>query len=188
MEAMFTFLAQSFVLLKRTAKKSAAWLKGKTARDAQIVLIILFLALLLRIPFLSHPGQTLFDEVIYTNFAIYTEHGVPFFDIHPPLAHFYRRLGVAPSAPPFRDRAPTRIHAAASRSSRAICRFRQRVRALFPHDPPGHHAPVCEHARICKRACGNQKHREEGAHTASYALGACARGGSLHQMDGAPGG
>ena len=86
MEAMFMFLAQLFVLLKRMAKKSAAWLQGKTARDAQLVLIILFLALLLRIPFLSHPGQTLFDEVIYTNFAIYTEHGVPFFDIHPPLA------------------------------------------------------------------------------------------------------
>lgn len=57
-----------------------------TANDRQWIIIILLLSALVRIPLLNHPDRTLFDEVIYTNFATHIVNQTPFFDIHPPLA------------------------------------------------------------------------------------------------------
>lgn len=57
-----------------------------TERDYQCFLIIILLALLLRLPFISHPNHSEFDEFTYVNFTLHTLHGEPFFDIHPPLA------------------------------------------------------------------------------------------------------
>ena len=62
-----------------------AWILRRIARDRQWVLLILILSAFLRLPFLDYPDRTLFDEVIYTNFAIHIIHEAPFFDIHPPL-------------------------------------------------------------------------------------------------------
>jgi dolichyl-phosphate-mannose-protein mannosyltransferase len=57
-----------------------------TTHDHQWVFIILFCALLLRLPFMTHPDVTQFDEVTYVNFTLHILHSQPFFDIHPPLA------------------------------------------------------------------------------------------------------
>ncbi len=57
-----------------------------TKADHQWIVILMLLAMLLRLPFISHPERTVFDEVIYTNYTLHTLQGVPFFDIHPPLA------------------------------------------------------------------------------------------------------
>lgn len=54
--------------------------------DKHVIFIILLLAILTRIPFLSYPDRTLYDEVIYADYAIQIINQVPFFDIHPPLA------------------------------------------------------------------------------------------------------
>jgi len=43
-------------------------------------------AFLFRIPFIGTPGTVIFDEGVYATFASNTVHGVPFFDVHPPLA------------------------------------------------------------------------------------------------------
>lgn len=56
------------------------------SHDRHVLIIIIGLAMLTRLPFLSYPDRTLFDEVIYADFAIQTINQVPFFDIHPPLA------------------------------------------------------------------------------------------------------
>jgi len=63
-----------------------AWVKRRTEKDAPVIFLILVLAVILRVPFLSHPDRTVFDEVVYANFATYIVHEAPFFDIHPPLA------------------------------------------------------------------------------------------------------
>jgi dolichyl-phosphate-mannose-protein mannosyltransferase len=60
-------------------------LKERTAHDHQWLFIILFCALLLRLPFIAHPDVTQFDEVTYVNFTLHTLHNQPFFDIHPPF-------------------------------------------------------------------------------------------------------
>jgi len=54
--------------------------------DRHVIIIIIMLAMMTRLPLLSYPNRTLFDEAIYTNYAIETINQVPFFDIHPPLA------------------------------------------------------------------------------------------------------
>jgi dolichyl-phosphate-mannose--protein O-mannosyl transferase len=56
-----------------------------TTHDRQWVIIILFCALILRLPFIAHPDVTQFDEVTYVNFTLHTLNNQPFFDIHPPL-------------------------------------------------------------------------------------------------------
>ena len=71
---------------KNFARSTASHIRALTRTDAQWMLLILFLALLVRIPFLSYPDRTVFDEAIYVNYTIHTVHKVPFFDIHPPLA------------------------------------------------------------------------------------------------------
>lgn len=67
-------------------QRVGGWVLAHTKKDTQVILLILVLALCLRVPFLSYPGRTVFDEVIYTNFVTHMMNGVPFFDIHPPLA------------------------------------------------------------------------------------------------------
>ena len=62
------------------------FLKEFFSRDRNWILIILIFAALLRLPFLSYPPVTLFDEVTYANYTIHIDNGIPFFDIHPPLA------------------------------------------------------------------------------------------------------
>lgn len=57
-----------------------------TVHDREWVFVILFLAALLRLPFIAHPDVTQFDELIYTNFILHILNHQPFFDIHPPLA------------------------------------------------------------------------------------------------------
>ena len=55
-----------------------------TATDVQWVIILLILASLLRLPFLNHPNDTVFDEVVYANYVTFQLEGHPYFDIHPP--------------------------------------------------------------------------------------------------------
>ena len=66
--------------------RAESWIKEHTSRDKHWIIVILLLSALLRLPFLDYPDRTLFDEVIYTNFAMHIVHHEPFFDIHPPLA------------------------------------------------------------------------------------------------------
>jgi dolichyl-phosphate-mannose--protein O-mannosyl transferase len=75
-------LAQYIPALRRLRKKY----EGLTAHDHQWVFIILFCALLLRLPFIGHANVTQFDEIIFSNFVLHILNGQPFFDIHPPLA------------------------------------------------------------------------------------------------------
>ncbi|OGZ06932.1 MAG: hypothetical protein A2942_01195 [Candidatus Lloydbacteria bacterium RIFCSPLOWO2_01_FULL_50_20] len=79
-------LRSTFEPVIRFANTVRAWFLAHTVKDTGIVLFIIMLAVLLRVPFLSHPNQTLFDEVLHANFAINIIAGAPFFDIHPPLA------------------------------------------------------------------------------------------------------
>ncbi len=60
--------------------------KRFTHHDHQLVVILMLLAMLVRLPFIAHPDRTIFDEVVYTNYTLHTLEGMPFFDIHPPLA------------------------------------------------------------------------------------------------------
>jgi dolichyl-phosphate-mannose--protein O-mannosyl transferase len=57
-----------------------------TKKDYIFALIIFTLALSLRLPYISHPPVTVFDEGIYATFASSVVHNRPFFFAHPPLA------------------------------------------------------------------------------------------------------
>jgi dolichyl-phosphate-mannose-protein mannosyltransferase len=76
----------SLETIQRRGEALRAWFLARTEKDAAVILCIIILAALLRIPFLGHPDQTLFDEVMHANFAMHLIHATPFFDIHPPLA------------------------------------------------------------------------------------------------------
>ena len=54
--------------------------------DRKWIILILLLATLLRFPMLQYPAETVFDEPIYSDFAMLSLQAHPFFDIHPPLA------------------------------------------------------------------------------------------------------
>ncbi len=77
---------QYFALLFRAVTFIYDTLARFTAYNYQCVFIILFLAMLLRLPFIAHPDHTQFDEVIYTSYTLHMIAGLPYFDIHPPLA------------------------------------------------------------------------------------------------------
>ncbi|MEK7118185.1 MAG: phospholipid carrier-dependent glycosyltransferase [Patescibacteria group bacterium] len=76
----------TFELTQRCVQNIRVWIFAHTEKDVGIILFVILLALILRVPFLSHPRETLFDEVVYANFVVHIIQGVPFFDIHPPFA------------------------------------------------------------------------------------------------------
>ncbi len=78
--------------------RAESWMKAHTLHDKHWIIMIILLSALLRLPFLSYPDRTLFDEVIYTNFAVHIVHEEPFFDIHPPLARIIF-AGIAHNSP-----------------------------------------------------------------------------------------
>ena len=53
-------------------------------RDALIIIFIF--AVLTRLPFISHPAETIFDETLHADYVIAYINKEPTFDIHPPLA------------------------------------------------------------------------------------------------------
>ncbi len=57
-----------------------------TAHDALCVAFLILVALMLRVPFITYPNVTEYDEVTYANYAMHMVDGKPFVDIHPPLA------------------------------------------------------------------------------------------------------
>ena len=79
-------LKYSLARILEKARALRDFLSTYTAHDYQWVCIIFICAVLLRFPFIAYPAFTEFDEVIYSNYALHTLHGQPFFDIHPPLA------------------------------------------------------------------------------------------------------
>ena len=79
-------LQQLLLRMSGLFKRAEEWIETRTKTDKQWIIIILLLAALLRLPLLNYPDRTLFDEVIYANFAVHIIHHEPFFDIHPPLA------------------------------------------------------------------------------------------------------
>lgn len=54
--------------------------------DKRALFVIITLALLLRLPAVGYPESTVFDEATYVSYAMHDVRGVPYFDIHPPLA------------------------------------------------------------------------------------------------------
>lgn len=72
--------------IRERSKRLAEWVIAHTQTDGKVLLVIILLAFFLRAPFLNYPNRTVFDEVIYANFAMHIVNGAPFFDIHPPLA------------------------------------------------------------------------------------------------------
>ncbi len=68
------------------AKKSWEFFRQYVGNDTNALVLILLLSALLRLPFLEYPNKTVFDEAIYTNYAIHGAREIPYFDIHPPLA------------------------------------------------------------------------------------------------------
>jgi dolichyl-phosphate-mannose--protein O-mannosyl transferase len=74
--------AQFALLLLPLRKKLIQW----TTHDHQWIIIILFYALLLRLPSLTHPDTAYFDEQFYANITLHSLDSRPFFFIHPPLA------------------------------------------------------------------------------------------------------
>lgn len=76
---IFTIVQRPFLRLK-----DLLW--NITARDFICIIILFTVSLLLRIPNIDFPRVTIFDEVIYANYAIHMIEHIPFMDIHPPLA------------------------------------------------------------------------------------------------------
>lgn len=68
-------------------------------RTALTVMGIFLFALLLRLPYLSYPVNTVWDEVMYKTFILNTVHGAPFFVQHPPLPLLVFAGIVAPGNP-----------------------------------------------------------------------------------------
>ena len=71
-----------------------------TRTDLQWILLILVLAGVLRFPFLDHPANPQFDEVVYSRYAVNLLDGIPAFDIHPPLVRMLFAV-IAQESEPF---------------------------------------------------------------------------------------
>src|SRR3990167_6997079 len=57
-----------------------------TRKDYYGAFLVFLIALALRLPFISYPPAVVFDEGVYATFASKIIFGIPFFDVHPPLA------------------------------------------------------------------------------------------------------
>lgn len=68
-------------------------------RTALTVMGIFLFALLLRLPYLSYPVNTVWDEIIYKTFTLNTVHRIPFFEQHPPLPLLIFRAISVPDNP-----------------------------------------------------------------------------------------
>lgn len=82
-----TYLIKVLTTFHGLLRTSQAFVLRITARDSMCLLILLVVAVLLRLPMLSTPSVSQFDEITYANFALFTNAEKPFFDIHPRLAH-----------------------------------------------------------------------------------------------------
>ena len=70
----------------RFASRIMSAFRWVTTSDLRALFLLFVVALLLRVPFITHPPVTEFDEVVYVDYSIAMLSGTPFIDIHPPLA------------------------------------------------------------------------------------------------------
>lgn len=89
---------EEFMALRVNARLILSRVNAFVSKDKNVLIVLIILAIVTRLPFLSYPDRTVFDEVIYTNYAIHTANHVPFFDIHPPLARMIF-AGIANNSP-----------------------------------------------------------------------------------------
>ena len=54
-------------------------------KDIYFIAAIFIIALSLRLPFISYPDTTVFDEGIFSTYTIFPSYSKPYIDIHPPL-------------------------------------------------------------------------------------------------------
>lgn len=84
-EKQSNILLDKLCLLKGYFVRAQRLLFTITDSDKKWFFIIIFLAGILRLPFVGHIPLTEFDEVYMVSFVLHIIHGQPFFDIHPPL-------------------------------------------------------------------------------------------------------
>lgn len=89
---------EELIALQANARLALSRVNAFISKDKNVLIVIFILAILTRLPLLNHPDRTVFDEAIYTNYAMHTVNHVPFFDIHPPLARMIF-AGIASNSP-----------------------------------------------------------------------------------------